>query len=197
MKHSADGFTIQELALAILLAVVVAAAASFATYTWQHTQVSDLNSKVSSLNAKVNSQNSQIATLTTQLNKACRPDQQPSTNPECAGYAYQSAKGVTVLVFSPAKDASVANPVAVVGEVPGSWSFEAQFPVQLKNSKNETVAQGTARVLGNWQTTALVPFSAQLTYTAAQTGNGTIVLQKDNPSGLSQNDDSVTIPVHF
>lgn len=197
MKRSASGFTIHELALGILLVVVVAAAASFVTYALQRRQVTDLNSKVSSLNTRINSQNSQIATLTAQLSKACQPAPQANANPECVGYAYQSAKGVTVSVFSPIKNAAVVSPVAVLGEVPGNWSFEAQFPVQLKNGKGDTVAQATAHVLGNWQTTALVPFSVQLTYTTAQTGNGSIVLQKDNPSGLTQNEDSVSIPVHF
>lgn len=197
MKHSTDGFTIHELALGILLVVVVGAAAAFFTYAWQHKQVTDLNSKVGSLNAKISSQNSQIATLTAQLNKACQPAQQPNANPVCAGYTYLSSKGVTLSVFTPAKDAKVASPVAIVGEVPGNWSFEAQFPAQLKNSKGETVAQATAHVLGNWQTTQLVPFSVQLTYSTTQSGTGTIVLQKDNPSGLSQNEDSVSIPIHF
>lgn len=197
MKHSTAGFTIHELALGVLLAVVIAAVASFATYAWQHKQVNDLNGKVSSLNAKINSQDDQISALSAQLKKACQPTGQSSANPTCTDYTYTSSKNVSVSVFTPAKNATVTSPVAVVGEVPGNWSFEAQFPVQLKNSKGDTVAQATAHVLGNWQTTELVPFSVQLTYTTAESGSGTIVMQKDNPSGLPQNADSVSIPIKF
>jgi hypothetical protein len=46
-------------------------------------------------------------------------------------------------------------------------------------------------------TSELVPFSLKLPYTAATPGNGSLILQKDNPSGLPQNDDSVTIPFTF
>lgn len=196
MRHQSDGFTVHEAALVVLLIIVVAAAAALATYAWQHKQVSDLSGQVSSLNTKISGLNNQISTLSAQVNKACQTTQL-NNNAACAGYSYKSSKGVSVLVFIPTANTAVASPVAVVGEVPGNWSFEAQFPVQLKNSKGDVVAQATGHVLGNWQTTDLVPFSAQLTYAAAQSGSGTLVLQKDNPSGLPQNADAVSIPVHF
>ncbi len=180
-----------------LIALLLVAAACFGIYTWQHNQVKDANSKVTNLNAKLTSLNNQVTALTAQLNKACPATGQPTPNPACVGYTYTSTKGVTVRVFTPAKNTTIASPVAVVGEVPGNWSFEAQFPVQLKNSTGAVVVQSGAHLLGNWQTTNLVPFSVQLTYTTAQSGSGTIVLKKDNPSGLPQNDDSVTIPIKF
>ena len=197
MKQAMRGFSLPEVLYIILLVIAIAAVASFATYTWQHNQVNSLSMKVNTLNAKISSLNNQVSTLTAQLNKACQPDQQTNTNPACANYTYKSPKGVSVLVFTPAKGAAVASPVAVVGEVPGNWSFEAEFSVQLKNSKGDIVAQAPAHLLGDWQTTNLVPFSVQLTFAGSQSGSGTLVLQKDNPSGLPQNEDSVSIPVRF
>lgn len=45
-------------------------------------------------------------------------------------------------------------------------------------------------------TTDFVPFQATLTFeTASQ--NGTLVLEKDNPSGEPQNDASLSVPVRF
>lgn len=197
MKHSIRGFTVAEVLLTILLIIVVAATSSFVTYGWQHNHINDLNKKISSLNSQINMLNSQVSTLSAQLNKTCQSGQQSDMSSTCASYAYTSPKGVTVLVFAPSKNANIKSPVTVIGEVPGNWSFEAQFPVQIKNSKGDIVAQEPANLLGSWQTTDLVPFSVQLTYTAAQSRSGTLVLQKDNPSGLPQNADSVSVPINF
>jgi hypothetical protein len=112
-------------------------------------------------------------------------------------HSYLSDKGVKIWIYAPAKNALVTSPVGVIGRVPGSWSFEAQFPVMLKNKDGAVIAQGTAHLLGPWTTGELVPFSAELTYTKSVAGTGTLVLEKDNPSGLATNEDSVSIPVLF
>ncbi|HEU4966673.1 MAG TPA: hypothetical protein VFT53_04280 [Candidatus Saccharimonadales bacterium] len=52
-------------------------------------------------------------------------------------------------------------------------------------------------VLGDWQTTQLAPFTATLTYGSARTGSGTLVLHNDNPSGLPEKADTVSVPVIF
>jgi uncharacterized coiled-coil protein SlyX len=194
MRTSQNGFSALSAVLVILLVLVVAAG----TYTWQHNKVNSLNDKISSQNVQISSLNNQVSALGTKLSSACQTNQtsQPA-NSACTSYAYTSQKGVSVLVFTPAKNATLSSPVAVVGEVPGNWSFEAQFPIQLKDSSGNVIAQSPARLLGNWQTTQQVAFSVQLTYTKAVSGSGTLVLQKDNPSGLDKNSDSVSIPVKF
>jgi outer membrane murein-binding lipoprotein Lpp len=197
MKNSSGGFSIVITSIIVLLVLIAAAAAAFGTYTWQHNKVNTLTGKVSSLNTKVSSLNNQLSALSGQVNKSCPQAQQSTTNPTCAGYNYVSAKGVSVLVFTPSKNETITSPVAIVGEVPGNWSFEAQFPVQLKDGKGNLITQAPAHLLANWETTQLVPFSVQLTYTTATSGSGAIVLQEDNPSGLPRNSDSVSIPISF
>ena len=169
----------------MMLLVIVSAAAIFGMYIWQHKQVTDLESKVSTLT-------SQISVLSKQPNKTC-----PQPSAPCPSYTYMSAKGATLWLFSPSKNGGVTSPVAVIGEVPGNWSFEAEFPVRLMNNNGTVVAQASAHVLGDWQTDRLVPFSAQLTYSAAQSGLGTLILEKDSPSDLPQNADSLSVPVSF
>ena len=150
---------------------------------------------------KVNKLTTQVSSLQTQLKAAQKPGSQNSGQTSVpapqTSYGVTSSKGVKAIVYTPAANAKVASPVAVVGQVPGSWSFEAQFPVVLKDSSGNTVAQGTAQLLGDWMTDNLVPFSVQLTYSASPSGSGSLVLQKDNPSGKASNDDTITIPVHF
>jgi len=46
-------------------------------------------------------------------------------------------------------------------------------------------------------TDELVPFIATLEFKVPAEGQGTLVLNRDNPSGLPANDDSVFIPVDF
>jgi hypothetical protein len=42
-----------------------------------------------------------------------------------------------------------------------------------------------------------VPFSAILNFPAPTTATGTLVLQKDNASGLPEHDDALIVPVSF
>ncbi len=110
---------------------------------------------------------------------------------------FTSLKGAELVVYTPISGAVTASPLAVVGQVPGGWSFEASFPVKLLNGKGEVVAEGPATVLGDWMSGEPASFAVSLTWSSPQTGAGSLVLSKDNPSGLSSNDDSLTIPVQF
>ncbi len=181
-----------------VLTLILLLAGIFLTYNWQHSKVSNLNTKISNLNSQVRGLNSQIVDLTNQLVKSC-PASSDAINSviNCSGYSYTSLKGVKILIFTPSKDTKVASPVAVVGEVPGNWSFEANFPIKLLDSNGRQIASISAHVIGDWMTNNLVSFSAQLIYSGNYSGNGSIVLYNDNPSGLSQNADSLTIPIQF
>lgn len=137
---------------------------------------------------KVSKLNQQVARLNAELAAAKKQNQQPTTT-------YKSKRGVKVEIYSPKSDAKVTSPLIVIGRVPGSWSFEASFPVQLKGSKGNIIKQASAQLFGDWMTDQLVSFSAKLEYSSTETGVGTLVLQKDNPSGNPENDDSVIIPV--
>jgi hypothetical protein len=78
------------------------------------------------------------------------------------------------------------------------WYFEASFPVKLLDSQNQQIAIAPAQAQSDWMTTSFVPFVATLTFPPQTPGSqGTLVLQKDNPSGEPQNDASVQIPVQF
>lgn len=82
----------------------------------------------------------------------------------------------------------------VIGEARGPWYFEASFPVQVRDPDNNLVGQGIAQAGAEWMTENFVPFSATVTV-ANYTGPATLVLLKDNPSGLPENDDAVFFPI--
>lgn len=99
-----------------------------------------------------------------------------------------------VKIFSPVPGAAVSKTFSITGKARGTWFFESTFPIQVHDKANNQVGQGTAQAQGNWMTSNLVPFSASATV-ENYSGPATLVLLKDNPSGLPENDDSVSIPI--
>ena len=174
------GTKVRYISVVILFVVAIGG-----TYIWQHNQVDKLNQQINDLEKR-------LAAAKTNNPQTASPS---PTAP--AQTTYTSLNSVSVNVTSPQGDEKVKSPLAIAGEVPGNWSFEASFPIILLNSDGEVVAKTTGQVLGDWMTDSLVPFSAKLTWVTPETGNGTLVLQKDNPSGDPANDDSVSIPVKF
>lgn len=112
--------------------------------------------------------------------------------------SFTSEHGVSIQLDNWVDDMNVSSPFTVTGRVPGNWSFEATFPMELTNSSGAVIAQTPARLTGDWMTTDMVPFTATLTFDP-QTANstGSLILHKDNPSGQAQNDDSLTIKIHY
>lgn len=163
--------------LSSLLILILIAGAGYGVYYWQQTKVQDLTRQSSDLQTKLQQANDTIS-------------KQPN-------YVYKSAKGVNIRVYTPLAKAKLTSPVGIVGEVPGNWSFEAQFPVELRDAAGKTVIQSPATLQGDWMTTNLVPFTATLKFSGQPSGSGSIILHKDNPSGLAANDDTLTIPVEF
>ena len=100
-----------------------------------------------------------------------------------------------VVATSPKANAVVGNTFVVSGSAPGQWYFEAVFPIQVRDKDNNKIAQAIATAQGEWLTTDQVTFTATFTISGNYTGPATVVLLRDNPSGLPENDDSVSIPI--
>lgn len=113
-------------------------------------------------------------------------------------YEYTSEGGVKILLDDFASGKSLGSPVTITGEVPGSWSFEAVFPVVLVDWDGKIIAEGQAMLSEDWMTQELVPFSVTLEFEKPTYKNtGALILQKDNPSDLPENDDAVEVPVLY
>ena len=95
------------------------------------------------------------------------------------------------------EDDAIRSPLVVSGEARGFWFFEASFPIRLYDGNGKELAVGIAQAGSDWMTTDYVPFRAELIFTKPTTAEGTLVLQKDNPSGLPEHDASITIPIKF
>ena len=102
-----------------------------------------------------------------------------------------------ISVTSPLPKAKISSPLSIEGAARGNWYFEASFPISLVDANGTVVASGVGKAQGDWMTTAYVPFTSTLTWTAGKATSGILILKRDNPSGLKENDASVSIPVRF
>ncbi len=163
--------------LLVLSGLAILFLAVFITYEVQQHTINQLNVKIANLENQSKQANQSVVV--------------PLSN------SYTSTKGVKIYIYFPRANTKTSSPLPVVGTVPGSWSFEASFPIRLEENNGKIIAQTNAHVLGNWMSTNLVIFSAQLTFPNQPSGDGKLIIEKDNPSGLTQNSDYVSIPIRF
>lgn len=102
-----------------------------------------------------------------------------------------------IRVTTPTPNLLVRSPLAVRGEARGSWYFEGSFPVRLLDANGTELAVTPAQAYRDWMTADLAPFSAELSFGTPTTETGTLVLEKDNPSGLPEHAAEYRIPVRF
>lgn len=107
-----------------------------------------------------------------------------------------------IMVTSPSSGQKITSPLRISGRARGQWYFEASFPVVLTDWDGKIIAEGIATAEGEWMTTEFVPFSATLDFDIPPdvgdfSNKGTLILKKDNPSGIPAFDDALEIPVLF
>ena len=100
-----------------------------------------------------------------------------------------------VVVTAPKSGQAVGQTFAISGEAPGNWYFEASFPIQVRDADNNKMGQAIAQAQSDWMTSAQVPFKASMTLDTVYHGPATLVLLRDNPSGMPENDDSLEVPI--
>lgn len=114
---------------------------------------------------------------------------------ENIGNTYEKAD--LIRVSSPRPNDTVSSPLILEGEARGKWYFEASFPVRILDANGVELGVVPAQAQGEWMTENFVPFKATLSFRAATTQTGTLVFQKDNPSGLPEHDDELRMPIKF
>ncbi len=110
----------------------------------------------------------------------------------------ESEQADDIRIEIPSPNQIIETPLHITGEARGTWFFEGEFPVVLINRDGLIIAEGIATAQGEWMTEEFVPFTADINFDITEYGKiGTLILKKDNPSGLSENDDDIKIPVKF
>lgn len=91
----------------------------------------------------------------------------------------------------------IESPVTIIGEARGSWFFEASFPIKIYGSNGQLLGSTIAQATDDWMTDKMVPFTAELKFNTGTSTSGTLVFEKDNPSGLPENANELSMPVNF
>ncbi|MDD3006734.1 MAG: Gmad2 immunoglobulin-like domain-containing protein [Candidatus Pacebacteria bacterium] len=102
-----------------------------------------------------------------------------------------------IRISTPRPNTTIQSPVKITGEARGYWFFEASFPIKIYDADGKELGMAIAEAKSEWMTEGFVPFEAMLAFDLPTTAKGTLVLQKDNPSGLPENEDKLVVPVVF
>ena len=106
-------------------------------------------------------------------------------------------KSDLIRLDSPRPGEIVTSPLVIRGEARGYWFFEASFPIELVDETGRVLTGTIATAESDWMTEEFVPFEAVLEFESdsVRGSKGILVLKRDNPSGLPENDDALKIPV--
>ncbi len=102
-----------------------------------------------------------------------------------------------IVLATPLPDAVIQSPLMLEGRARGPWYFEASFPAYLIDAEGDTIAVTPVQAQGDWMTEEFVPFKATLTFTPPTSATGTLILMKDNPSGLPEHANELRVPIRF
>jgi hypothetical protein len=122
-------------------------------------------------------------------------DYQLTFKVEKQSFIYANASLDLIQVTTPFPGAVVGKQFSVIGRARGVWYFEGSFPIEIDGANGAPIATGVAKASGDWMTNAFVPFTASVTLPDTYTGPATVLLKKDNPSGLPDKDALVAFPV--
>lgn len=138
---------------------------------------------------------------------ASKPAEAPTTDDTVVpnDQAEQIAeKDDLIRLVSPKANATVSSPLTLTGEARGYWFFEASFPIDIVNWDGLIIGSGIAQAQGEWMTEDYVPFTATVAFENPYAAGdpdfmkkGWIILHKDNPSGLPENDNALEVPIQF
>lgn len=108
-----------------------------------------------------------------------------------------SSKGTSLTLKNIKSSDTLENGTELEGSVKSGWYFEGQFPVKVTDIKGNELFLTSAQAQSDWTQDGDVPFKVTIDLPIIQDNQVIIIFQKDNPSGLVENDDSVSIRLNI
>ena len=135
------------------------------------------------------------------LFKAKPIDKSPKQNEILTTHYSGENASTSIIVDSITPGDVISSPLNITGKAKG-WYFEGSFPVSLVDGDGLIIANGIAQAKGDWMTSEFIPFEAKIVFTKPANSNafgdrGSLILKKDNPSGMTTYDASIEIPIKF
>lgn len=111
-------------------------------------------------------------------------------------------KDNVIRIAEPRPNGEVASPLVVNGVARGNWFFEGSFPIVVADWDGKIIGEGYVTAQEDSMTEEFVPFSGTVEFNTSEiqgnySNRGTLILKKDNPSALPENDDALEIPLVF
>lgn len=108
----------------------------------------------------------------------------------------KTKEGLTFTLSSPLPKSELGCTFLLSGKMPREWFFENVFPYRIEIEGVEVV-RGLVQSHDDYTVKEMLTFSQELECIGKCLGNSEIILRRDNPSGLEENDDEYRIPVKF
>jgi len=97
----------------------------------------------------------------------------------------------------PKPNSVVVSPIKISGEARGSWFFEGSFNAEVLDSDGDLLGDAILTAEGEWMTNEFVEFTGELEFDNTSDSTGELIIKSANPSGLLENQKTLSIPVHF
>lgn len=108
---------------------------------------------------------------------------------------YIKASEDLIVMDLPYPGAVTGKKFSVTGKARGVWFFEASFPIELLDKDGKVLDASFAQAQSEWMTEDFVPFKGEIEAPLSYIGPATLVLRKDNASGLPEHDASISFPI--
>lgn len=107
---------------------------------------------------------------------------------------YINATSGVISVTTPTPGSVTGKEFEVRGSARG-WYFEGSFPIEILDMNGKALVTSPAQAQSDWMTSAPVSFIAKIKIPNNYIGKAIVILKKDNPSGLKENDASMSFPI--
>jgi len=100
-----------------------------------------------------------------------------------------------LVFFSIASGSNVSGKIEADGILKGGYFFEGNLPISILDINKNVLRITNGMATTDWMTIEPVPFKTSLDFTGLPIGPAYIQIHNDNPSGLSENDKFILIPI--
>lgn len=111
-------------------------------------------------------------------------------------FKFTDQKADGPVIVTPLANSKITSPVTISGTIPKSWTFEANFVIEIQDKNRNVIAASPSQVLFNNETDLIGKFSTLVNFDTTAI-EGYIVIKSDNPSGLPELQKTFEIPVKF
>ncbi|MCF7833920.1 MAG: Gmad2 immunoglobulin-like domain-containing protein [Candidatus Pacebacteria bacterium] len=108
------------------------------------------------------------------------------------GLIYINSSPENIRVLLPFPGAVTGKDFKIIGQAKGVWFFEGSFPVKILDKDQKVLVETYASAEGEWMTEKFVPFTSDIKVPEYYIGPATLVLERNNASGLPEHDASLS-----